>query len=212
MEGVLLAFQINLGFFCRFCLIYSVGVFLLTGLYLALAPRTFNIFAIPFGTAFLSIFLLYFSFAGASLEKAFIAEEDLGGSDQGTFYLFYSHTCGHCIKTLQILDHNKEKLAGKFRLVVTDTKVGQAEVTKQAEGNLFVRGLKGVAGDPIEVSEDTIDQCSTARRYMAKHAISETPTMIVVDGTNWTTTIHGTTNIVAYLSLRFGQEIVREIP
>lgn len=213
MEGVLLAFQINLGYFCRFCLIYSVGVFSLTALYIWLAPRTFTVFAIPFGAAFLSIFLLYFSFAGASLEKAFVMEESFGGDEPAHFYLLYSNTCGHCIKTLQILDHNRGRLKGTFRLVLTDANIGRAEAAKQATGSsIFERALKGVADDPITASDETISQCSIAKRYTAKHAISETPTMIVVDGDKWTTIIPGTNNILDYLSLRFQTEFEREIP
>lgn len=213
MEGVLLAFQVNLGYFCQFCLIYSLGVLTLTALYIWIAPRTSTVFAIPFGTAFLSIFLLYFSFAGASLEKAYIMEESFGDDEPAHFYLLYSNTCGHCIKTLQILDHNKDRLKGSFRLVVTDANIGRAEAAKQATGdNIFKKALKGIAGDPVTASDETISQCSIAKRYTAKHAISETPTMIVVDGEKWTTIVSGTNNILDYLSLRFQTEFEREIP
>lgn len=208
VEGILLAYQINLGFFCRFCLIFGLGVFLLTGLYLFFAPRVASMFVLPFGAAFVSIFLLYFSFAGADIEKAYIMEQRFDEAETAQFYLFYSHTCGHCANTLSILDKNQDKLRGNFRLIVTDANVGRAQTAKNIEGNsVFEKALKGMAGDPSEATEDTMGQCSVAKRYMAKNSIAETPTMVVIDGEKWRTIIHGTTNIVDYLEMRFDVEL-----
>jgi len=210
VEGALLAFQINLGFFCRFCLIYAMGVLVLAVLYLVTTPRALTLFALPFGASFMAILLLYFSVAGADIEKSYILEQRFGDTETAHFYLFYSHTCGHCANTLNILDQNQEKLRGTFRLAITDGNIGRAEAAKQYGGSsIFEQGLKGMAGDPEKATQYTINQCETAKRYMAKNGISETPTMIVVDGEKWTTIIHGTTNILDYLEMRFDVEFER---
>lgn len=204
VEGALLAFQINLGFFCRFCLIYAIGVFLLAVIYLITTPRAFTLFAMPFGASFLSILLLYFSVAGADIEKSYILEQQFDETETAQFYLFYSHTCGHCATTLNALDKNQDKLKGTFRLAVTDGNIARAEAAKQYEGSsIFEQGLKGMAGEPVQATDHTISQCEAAKRYMVKQGISETPTMVVVDGEKWTTTIHGTSNILDYLDMRF---------
>jgi hypothetical protein len=204
VEGSLLAFQINLGFFCRFCLIYALGVLVLTIIYLVTTPRAFVLFALPFAASFMAIPLLYFSFTGADIEKSYILEQQFEETETAHFYLFYSHTCGHCANTLNALDKNRDKLKGTFRLAVTDGNIARAEAAKQYVGSsIFEQGLKGMAGDPEKATQETISQCETAKRYMAKNGISETPTMIVVDGEKWTTIVKGTTNILDYLEMRF---------
>lgn len=209
-EGILVSFQIHLGYFCQFCLIYAGIILFLTIYYIFFISRSsFFIFGACFLSGFLSLFLLFHPFLSADLKNSWLVEKNFNEvnkkTDSGVFYLFYSHQCGHCEATLKILEKNEKNLAGVFRLVVTDDNAGHSERAVQSiSPNLFSKALSGISNGPIRPSEGVMQKTAAARSYVAKYGISETPTLIVVDGENWKTIISGTNNILQYLSLRFG--------